>query len=99
LFPEKLDDFHNQQYQRYHLLKLLGDQVNTIRLEGKTFSAAGDSDRHFGKHALSQHIDKNADRFDFTGFAPILKRISDAIQAHMARYVAEEPALGHEPAR
>ena len=23
LFPEKLDDFHNQKYQRYHLLKLL----------------------------------------------------------------------------
>ncbi len=23
LFPDKLDDFHNQRYQRYHLLKLL----------------------------------------------------------------------------
>jgi len=66
----------------------MGNQIKGVKLDGKTYSRAGDSDTHFGKHILSQHIDKNAQKFDFTGLAPILDRISGAIQQHHAKNAA-----------
>jgi len=66
----------------------MGSQIKGIQLDGKTYNRAGDSNQHFSKHILSQHIDKNAQKFDFTGLAPILDRLSAAIQAHHAKNVA-----------
>jgi RNA-directed DNA polymerase len=66
----------------------MGVQIDGIRLDGKTFSPKGDSDTHFGKHKLSQHIEANGQKFDFTGLAPILDRISAAVLSHRAKYGA-----------
>jgi hypothetical protein len=63
-------------------------QIEGIKLDGKIYNRAADPDRHFSKHILSQHIDKNAQKFDFTGLAPILDRLSAAIQAHHAKNAA-----------
>ena len=63
-------------------------QIKGIKLDGKTYNRAGDPGQHFSKHILSQHIDKNAQKFDFTGLAPILDRLSAAIQAHHAKNAA-----------
>jgi len=68
----------------------VGAQIRGIKLDGKTFSPKGDSDSNFGKHVLAQYIEKNAQKFDFTGLAPILDRISAAIQMHYARHPAPE---------
>jgi hypothetical protein len=70
----------------------MGNQIKGIKLGGKTYSRDGDSDTHFSKHILSQHIDKNAQRFDFTGLTPILERISAAIDAHHAKTAASAVA-------
>lgn len=64
----------------------MGDQIRGIKLDGKTYSRNGDSGRHLSKHIVSQYIDKNPQKFDFTGLAPILDRIAAAIQSHRARY-------------
>jgi hypothetical protein len=66
----------------------MGNQIKGVKLDNKTYSRAGDSDKHFSKHILSQDIDKNAQKFDFTGLAPILDRLSAAFQAHHAKNAA-----------
>jgi RNA-directed DNA polymerase len=66
----------------------MGNQIKGIKLDGKTYSRGGDSGAHFGKHILSQHIDKNAQKFDFTALTPVLERISAAIHAHHAKTTA-----------
>jgi hypothetical protein len=71
----------------------MGAQSNGIKLEGKTLFPRGDPDTHFGKHILSQHIEVNAQKFDFTGIVPILDRISAAIVSHRAKYGAAEPVV------
>jgi len=68
----------------------MGRQIEGIKLDGKIFSPKGDSDTNFGKHILAQYIENNIQRFDFTGLAPILDRISAAIQMHRTKYLAPE---------
>jgi len=69
------------------------DEIKSLNLGGKTFNAnnKADSTAHFGKHILSQYIRENAAKIDFTGFAGLLDRINDAIEAHQAK-VAGAPA-------
>jgi hypothetical protein len=71
----------------------MGDQIKGIKLDGKTYSRSGDLAKNLSKHIVSQHIDKNAQKFDFTGLAPILDRISAAIQTHRAKYAAPAVAV------
>jgi hypothetical protein len=70
----------------------VGNQIKGIKLDGKAYSRDGDSDRYFSKHILSQHIDKNAQKFEFTGLAPILERISAVIHSHHTRGAAQAVA-------
>lgn len=63
------------------------DEIKKLNLGGKTFNANSNADTaaHFGKHKLSQYIRENAAKVDFTGFAGLLDRINDAIEAHQAK--------------
>jgi hypothetical protein len=61
--------------------------IRNLNLGGKTFSPNNnaDSSLYFGKHILSQYVRDNAAKIDFTGFAVLLDRISEAIEAHKAK--------------
>ena len=63
------------------------DEIKKLNLGGKTFNASSKTDTaaHFGKHILSQYIRENAAKVDFTGFAGLLDRINDAIEAHQTK--------------
>lgn len=63
------------------------DEIRNLNLGGKTFSANSNADTtaHFGKHILSQHVREHAGKIDFTGFAGLLDRINEAIEAHQAK--------------
>ena len=63
------------------------DEIKNLNLGGKTFNANSNADTavHFGKHILSQHVREHAGKIDFTGFAGLLDRINEAIEAHQAK--------------
>lgn len=65
------------------------DVVLKVNLGGKTFDPNNnyDSAAHFGKHILSGYVRDNASKIDFSGFEPLLERISAAIVAHEAMLV------------
>lgn len=55
------------------------------KLAGKTFNKSKDmdSDSEYGKAAFALNVvAKKADTIDFSGFDPLLKRISDAVQSY-----------------
>lgn len=58
------------------------DAVLKVNLGGKSFNSSSkpDSNLHFGKHILSQYVRDNATKINFAGFAPILERITAAIE-------------------
>jgi len=58
-----------------------GASIWNLTLGGKQFSPKSKSDptTHFGKHILSQYVQNNAGKIDFSGFAEILRRLNAAI--------------------
>jgi RNA-directed DNA polymerase len=60
------------------------DAVLKATQGGKTFDPNNNFDpaTHFGKHVLSVYVRDNASKIDFSGFEPLLQRISAAIVAH-----------------
>jgi RNA-directed DNA polymerase len=70
------------------------DTLKNIILDGKTLSTKNkfDTTKYFGKHIFAQHVRENASKIDFSGFAGILDRISDAIQANQERVAASAAA-------
>jgi RNA-directed DNA polymerase len=65
------------------------DVVLKVNLGGKTFSPDNnyDSATHFGKHILSVYVRDSASKIDFSGFEPLLERITAAIVAHQSMLV------------
>jgi hypothetical protein len=63
------------------------DEIRNLNLGGKTFNASSNADTtvHFGKHILSQYVREHAGKIDFTGFAGLLDRINEAIEAHQGK--------------
>ena len=66
------------------------DVVLQVNLGGKTFDPNNnyDSATHFGKHILSSYVRDNASKIDFSGFEPLLERITAAIVAHEGKAAA-----------
>jgi hypothetical protein len=65
------------------------DVVLKVNINGKTFDPNNDYDSatHFGKHKFSIHVRDNASKIDFSGFEPLLERITAAIVAHESMLV------------
>jgi hypothetical protein len=61
-------------------------KLKNTKLSGKTFHVIDktfDPTVHYGKHLFAEAVvRKNLDKIDFSGFAPILDRISAVIQDH-----------------
>jgi RNA-directed DNA polymerase len=58
------------------------DSIKNLNLGGKVFSTDSNANAnlYFGKHILSQYVRHNASKIDFSGFAPILDRLTAAIE-------------------
>jgi hypothetical protein len=71
-----------------------GNQFKNLKLGGKTFPSekdkSFDTTLHFGMSILSQYVEQNASKIDFTGFTEILARLAAAIDAHR-KAVAQNP--------
>jgi len=71
-----------------------GQQINNLKLDGKSFlpenDKAFDPAIHYGKHILSQYVEQNVNKIDFTGFTEILTRLAAVIAAHKG-VVAQHP--------
>ncbi|MGI0134192.1 MAG: hypothetical protein ACREBW_04460 [Candidatus Micrarchaeaceae archaeon] len=63
------------------------EEIKKLTLGGKAFNPAGKADPslYFSKHILSQYVGENATKIDFTGFAGLLDRITEAIEAHQSK--------------
>jgi RNA-directed DNA polymerase len=60
-------------------------QTKSMKLNGKSFNpdrGTFDSTKHYDKHIFSKHIDSNATKIDFAGFAEILTRLTAVIDAY-----------------
>jgi RNA-directed DNA polymerase len=70
-------------------------EIQNLKLGGKTFSPdnRADSAKYFGKHILSEYVEDNAAKINFSGFEELLNRIAAAIEAHETKQAAV-PATG-----
>ncbi len=71
-----------------------------VTLGGKTFNPNNnfDSTTQFSKHVLSVYVRDNAPKIDFSGFEPLLQRVSTAIEAHESTQIpAAVPSAASTP--
>jgi RNA-directed DNA polymerase len=58
------------------------DSVKKVELGGKTFHSKGDPNLNFGKGIFARYVSENSSTIDFSGFKPILDRLTLAINSH-----------------
>jgi RNA-directed DNA polymerase len=70
------------------------DQTKAFTVNGKTFDPKKemDTDNNYGKAIFSQLVEQNASKIDFSGFGPILDRLSAVIEVHAAKAPQNIPA-------
>ncbi|MCJ2083496.1 retron Ec67 family RNA-directed DNA polymerase/endonuclease [Methylobacterium sp. J-090] len=66
----------------------LDPKASKAILGGKSFHLGGkgfDEKKHYGKKALAEHVKENADKYDFSSFNSILKRLDLAVGDYAER--------------
>lgn len=70
--------------------------TKNVVLNNKQFSPANEyeTETHYGKAEFSQYVEKHANAIDFSGFQSILNRFAAVIEAHAARMMPQQQAVG-----